>query len=572
MRILILLILAALFTSPQSTLAQVTPQSEGVYRSAVNDYKQGKYAAAMQKLAPITKSTVKASYTPYAQYYYALSAYQQKRYRESRQMLVQLQSSYPGWNRINDVYYLLGAIGLESGQINEGLESLLKIKDSSFAKDVQGLKQHHLATVGDLPTLVSLQKQYPTDRDLALILIQFIEKAPSASQIDKSYAASLQKQFKFSNKEKVAAAAAETPKRSAPRSEGQWTKGYLDVAVLLPFRLDEFSSTRRRSNQFAYDYYLGLTMAKEQLATEGIQVNLWAYDVNNEAGPMENIVSNKNFQQSDIVIGPLYANTFDVTADYVSQSGTLMVNPLSTDATLLKSASNIYLGHPSINYQTQQAAQYMKTQSPGLSAIIYYGNTSKDSAMAASYSNEWKSNGGRVTAMVRIQPDREWLENNIPSFETAKPAHIALFSSDGSSGPNLIEVLNNRKLTVTPVVATSTSFNPQQSRISRYGSRLALIDPDYVDREKESIRQFQRNYWNKTSTFPSVYSYLGYDQLTFFARMLNQHKDKLASGIQAKRHGDSEYLLAGFDYTKSNENQITPILKYNGSKWVPVDR
>ncbi|KAA0993151.1 ABC transporter substrate-binding protein [Dyadobacter aurulentus] len=571
MRLFILLILAAFLTSPQSTFAQANPQGEGTYRSAVNDYKQEKYAAALQKLAPLTKSTVKAAYTPYAQYYYALSAYQLKRYRESRQMLTQLQSSYPGWNRINDVYYLLGAIGLESGQINQGLESLLKIKDSGFAKDVQGLKQHHLATVGDLPTLVSLQKQYPTDRDLALILIQFIEKAPNATQVDKSYAASLQKQFKFSNKEKVAAAA-ETPKRSIPRSEGQWTKGYLDVAVLLPFRLDEFSASKRRSNQFAYDYYLGLTMAKEQLATEGIQVNLWAYDVNNEAKPMESIVNNKNFQQSDIVIGPLYANTFDVTANYVSASGTLMLNPLSTDGTLLKSASNIYLGHPSIAYQTQQAAQYMKTQSPGLSAVIYYGNTSKDSAMAASYANEWKAKSGRVMSMVKIQPDREWLDSNIPSFETNKPAHIALFSSDGASGPNLMEILNSRKMTETPVVATSTSFNPQQSRISRYGSRLALIDPDYVDREKDSIREFQKNYWNKTSSFPSVYSYLGYDQLTFFARMLNQHKDKLASGIQAKKHGAGEYLLAGFDYTRSNENQITPVLKYNGSKWVPVDR
>ncbi|KQS28156.1 ABC transporter substrate-binding protein [Dyadobacter sp. Leaf189] len=571
MRVFILVILAVFAFSQRPASAQAPAPSETRYRAAVNDYKQGKYAAAIEKLAPLTNASVKTSYSPYAHYYYALSAYQLKRYRESRQMLVQLQSRYPGWNRINDVYYLLGAIGLESGQINEGLEQLLKIKDTSMAKDVQGLKQHYLATVGDLPTLVSLQKQYPTDRDLALILIQFIEKSPKSTSVDQQYAAQLQKQFKFSNKEKVAAAE-EAPRRSIPKQEGQWTKGYLDVAVLLPFRLDEFTTSKRRSNQFAYDYYLGLVMAKDQLATEGIQVNLWAYDVSNDAKPMENIVSNKNFQQSDIVIGPLYANTFDVTAEFIAASNAIMVNPLSTDANLLKSSPNIYLGHPSIAYQTQRAAQYMKSAVPGLSAAIYYGNTSKDSAMAASYAAEWKAKGGRVLATTKIQSDREWLENNIPSFETSKPSHVALFSSDGTSGPNLIEVLNSRKLLATPVIATATSFNQQQSRISRFGSRLTLIEPDYVDREKESIRQFQKSYWNKTNTFASVYSYQGFDQLTFFARMVHKYKDKISNGLQARKYGDTEYLLTGFDYTKSNENQITPILKFNGSKWVPVDR
>jgi ABC-type branched-subunit amino acid transport system substrate-binding protein len=552
-----------------TSVGQNTQQAEAKYRTALGDYKQSRYAAAMEKFYPLTSVNVKTAYSPYAHYYYALSAYQLKRYRESRQMLLQLQSRYPGWNKINDVYYLLGAVNLASGQVNDGLDYLVKIKDSSLNKDVQALKQHHLGGIHDLVKLKDLQKRYDSDRDIALMLYQTIQSSPSVAQGDLKYAEQLDKEFRFNKKEKIAD---EAPKRSAPRSDTQWTKGYLDVAVLLPFRLDEFSTSKRRSNQFAYDYYLGLTMAKEQLQTEGINVNLWAYDVVNDANGMKTIVDNKNFQLSDIVIGPLYAGSFEVTADFVSNSNAIMLNPLSTDANLLKSGRNIYLGHPSINFQTQKAAQWMRTLSPGLSAVIYYGNTSKDSAMAASYASEWKSKGGKVTIMSKIQSDREWLEGNIPSFETNKPAHIALFSSDGESGGNLMEVLNGRKLNTLPVLATSTSFNNQQSRVSRYGARLSLIDPDYVDREKENIRQFQKSYYNKTSTFPSVYSYQGYDQLLFFARMLSKYKDKLPDGLQARKYGSEEYLLSGFDYTKANENQITPVLKYSGSKWVPVDR
>ncbi|MBO9612772.1 MAG: ABC transporter substrate-binding protein [Dyadobacter sp.] len=567
MRVIFFLILTVHIGFYQPSFGQGTAQAESRYRSALADYKQGKYAMAMEKFYPMTSVNAKTAYSPYAHYYYALSAYQLKRYKDAKPMLLQLQSRYPGWNKINDVYYLLGAVSLANGQINDGLDQLARIKESSLNKDVQALKQYHLGAIKDFLKLKELQKAYPSDRDIALMVYQSIQSARMPAQGDLAYAEQLDKQFKFRKNEKVE----EAPKRSTPKSDTQWTKGYLDVAVLLPFRLDEFHTSKRRSNQFAYDYYLGLTVAKEQLQMEGITVNLWAYDVSNDAKSMEAIADNKNFQLSDMVIGPLYAGTFDVAADFVSGSNAIMLNPLSTDGALLKNR-NIYLGHPSISYQTQKAAQWMRTLSPGLNTVIYYGNTAKDSVMAASYAAEWKARGGKVMSITHIQPDRESLESKIPSFETNKPAHIALFSSDGESGGNLIEVLNGRKLNTLPVIATSTSFNAQQARLSRYGARLTLIDADYVDREKETIRQFQKNYYNKTSTFPSVYSYQGYDQLLFFARMLSKYKDKLPSGLQSRKFGSEEYLLSGFDYTKANENQITPVLKYSGSKWVPVDR
>ncbi|WP_138476290.1 ABC transporter substrate-binding protein [Dyadobacter bucti] len=571
MRVIFLLMFTVYTCSANLSYGQNNVQAADRYKSALNDYKQGKYAAAMEKLSPLTSVNATSPYSAYAHYYYALSAYQLKRFKESKQMLLQLQSRVPGWNKIADVHYLLGAIAFENGQIREGMDYLGRIRDSSFAKDVQALKQHHLSSLNDLAKLKELQKQYSSDRDIALILINYIENSPSSTQTDMQIAEQLEKQYKITRKEK-AAVSEEAPKRSVPKTESKWTKGYFDVSVLLPFRLDEFSTSKRRSNQFAYDYYLGLTLAQEQLREEGITVNLWAYDVSNDAGSMKAIVNNKNFQSSDMVIGPLYSGTFDVTAQFAADAGVIMLNPLSTDGNLLKSGPDIYLGHPSISFQMQKAAEWMKGRSAGLSAVIYYGNTAKDSTMAFSYADEWKSRGGKVMELTKIQGEREWLESKLPSFEVAKPGHVALFSSDGGSGASLIEVLNGRKLITVPVLATATSFNLQQSRLTKYGSRLFLIETDYVDREKESIRQFQKSYWNKTSSFPSVYSYQGFDQLLFFGRMMAKYKDKFSTGLQSKKYGDDEYLLSGFDYTKSNENQITPVLKYNGSKWLPIDR
>ena len=115
MRVIFFLILTVHIGLYQTSFGQGNAQTESRYRSALTDYKQGKYAVAMDKFYPMTSVNAKTAYSPYAHYYYALSAYQLKRYKDARPMLLQLQSRYPGWNKINDVYYLLGAVALANG-------------------------------------------------------------------------------------------------------------------------------------------------------------------------------------------------------------------------------------------------------------------------------------------------------------------------------------------------------------------------------------------------------------------------------------------------------------------------
>jgi ABC-type branched-subunit amino acid transport system substrate-binding protein len=539
------------------------------FKAGVNDYKQGKYALAMEKLAPLTSVSATYSYSEYAHYYYALAAYQNKKYKESRQMLLQLLSRFPSWNKLNEVYYLLGVNSLATNQWKDGIQYFQKVKDSSFAKDIQSEKQHYLGGISDLATLINIQKQNPEDRDVAVEVVQFIEKSPGSTQTDLFYSDQLVKQFKMSSKE-IEAAGLDRPKHEVSKKDNQWAKGYFNVAVLLPFRLDEFAVSKKRSNQFAYDYYVGLQLAKAKLKTEGIEININAFDVGNDTKTMDAIADDKLFQQSDFVIGPLYQSSFDVAVSYTADANMYMLNPLSTDVTLLKKGENVYLAHPSISFQTQKAAQWMKTVAPVGGAVIYYGTTAKDSSMAFAYQAELKAKGLKILEMMKIHSDREWLESKVSSFETVKPGHFALFSSESGAGPTIMDVLAGRKLTNVPVIATSTSFNLQQSRLNRYGSRLYLIETDRVDREREQIRQFQKAYWNQTNSFPSVYSYQGYDHLLFFGRMLFKYKDKLKNGLEMRKYDEEDYLLSGFDYTKSRENQVPPILKFNGSAWEPA--
>jgi hypothetical protein len=546
-------------------LAQRNIPLDGKFKEAVAEYKRGNYNAAMTKLAPLASNTVVYSFSEYAYYYYALSAYQSGKYKESRQMLLQLVSRFPNWPKMDEVNYLLGANALATGQWNEGQTYFAKIKSNGVKNDIPALKQNYLKEIKDIAVLTTLQKQNPDDRLIATELILAIQNSPKSKAKDLQFAEQLMSEYKISDKETAGKVESKEPNKQLDA----WSKGYFNVSTLLPFRLSEFNSNKKRTNQFAYDYYLGMVMAKRKLKEEGIEINLWAYDIGTDAKILNSTIQDKTFQTSDLLVGPLYPATMEVATAYSERTGTYMLNPLSTDGSTLKKGAPIYLAHPSVGTQMKKAADFMRTVAPMGPVTIYYGNTSKDSSMAFSYLEELKRKGLKSGEFLKVRTDREWLEANMKATETNKPGHFAIFSSDTQLGSIIIDVLRSRKLTDMPLLATSTSFDGQRARINRYGIQMYLIETDYMNREKESVRKFQAAYWELTNTFPSVYSCQGYDHLLFFGRMMSQYKNRISNGLALKKY-DQDYLLSGFDFTGSNENQTTLIYRINGSRWEAV--
>lgn len=557
-KILILLILLS------ATFTQVLfAQSDKKYSDAAASFKQGKYEVAMNLFLPLTSTQNPNAQAEYAHYYYALAAQKLKKFNDSNQMLKQLITRFPKWNRIEEAYFLLG---INYFAVNNGalaLNYLQRISDATMSQDVLGAKQSFLASVKDVNTLKSLQKDYPDDYVVAVSLINAIRKAP-ANKTDSDLADRLVKRFGAEE-----AATASGASGSTGKIKDREKNGVYNVAALLPFRLNEFDASKRlRSNQFAYDYYLGMCLAKRQLKNEGIDVNLLAYDVSNDEEQMKKLVKNSDFQKSDLLVGPLYPKTYEVAAEYVGKASIPMLNPLSTDIGILQGNDNVFLAHPSIQYQMKETARFAKTLTTRLVAAVYYGTTSKDSLMAATYADEIKTAGGKVLEMKRVNGEPEDISRQMGTFEKEKPTHVVLFSTSTKSGPSLLAALNSRKLTTVPVMALATGFDFVKSK--PVGSdRLYLIDSDYIDINKDSVRLFQQQYWESENTLPSVYSYQGYDHLLFFGRMLSKYGGKVKDGLDIRKY-DEEYLLAGFNFTKSRENEISPILRYRDGQWGPV--
>ncbi len=556
-----------------NTQAQLFDQPERKFMEGMSLYSQRKFETAMREFSDITSNNANDPYAPLAHFYYALSANKIKRFNDSNLMLRQLLTRHATWPQRDEAYYLLANNYFELGDYRKGFDFLNRIGDPSLGKDIQGIKQHFLKDVKDLQLLKSLNSEYPNDRVVALALVQLIQKA-SGNKADLELSDRLTNQYGIETTKpavnaSVTTASVDTTPTKNPPYEKKWTKGYYNLAILFPFRLDELKANKRYlPNQYAYDYFTGMQVARQQLKSEGILINVQAYDVGNEEDKILEMVNNMHFRQSDLIFGPLYSQTFQMVADYANINNIALLNPLATDSTLLVNGKLVYLAHPSLQTQVRQAVRLAKTKSRFPHAAIYYGTTSKDSSMAFAYRTELIRSGGKVLEMKQIGSSASEMNDRISSFETEKPNHVVLFSTDTKAGPALMSVLAGRKLTGLPVIAVANSFDFNRVRPRSYGGNLYLIETDFVDITKESVKSFQRDYFEKANTLPSVYSYQGYDQLLFFGRMIGKYNERMKDGIELRKY-DEGYLLSGFDYTKSRENAVSAILEYSNSRWVP---
>ncbi|AKD58487.1 hypothetical protein SD10_12275 [Spirosoma radiotolerans] len=574
----------------QLATAQVAPDVQRRYSVAVKQVQAGDYERAKSELNVLIQQ--RGVLAPYASYYYAIAAYRQKNYNQSRLMLKQLMELFPDWRKMDDASYLLAANCMEMGQYEEALTALQTISDPTLRPYSTKLEQNFIPRITDLTRLKQLNKSFPNDRVIGLLLIDLIQRT-ATDKDDLELSDRLTNRFGVPPAQ-VAAPATTNPQVSGARSTRPGTqpgrntrpKGYYNVAVMFPFRVDEFSSDKRlRSSQYVYDLYNGIKLAKTKLQEEGITVNLFAYDLDNDANKALELVNSPAFAQTDLIIGPLYAEPNRIASAYANQNNILLLNPIATSSELVANQPLSFLAQPSLNQQAQKVAEQVRTLNGARRAAIYFGSSRKDSLLASAYQAEltqqnvkivdFRRVGGSAQAMADAMQLTGPAATTRPASATAQQAgiplgHVFFASSNDDDGPRMLDALSRRKVS-GPLIATASAFDFYKNPLSTFTRReLYLLYPDFIDPTREPVNLFQEEYIAKRNTIPSVFASEGYDMMLFFGRQLA--KNALQSRNRSNLRSDTDdYLLSGFDYTQSNDNQIVPIVKYEDGRFVKIN-
>ncbi|WP_245891910.1 PBP1 and LysM peptidoglycan-binding domain-containing protein [Polaribacter glomeratus] len=345
----------------------------------------------------------------------------------------------------------------------------------------------------------------------------------------------------------------------------------LKVALLLPFKADLYNIDTLAPKEIfiknatlvniATDFYMGAEIAIDSLRGRGVQIDFNVFDTGDRsANGVRSILANRNFNNSDVVIGPLYSEEVKIVANSVNVP---VVFPVYSNNQSEFSSSNIVKTSPEKSVFREELERYIKEHFDHGNIII----VSDDKAASLETSRMLRSSlQSKISAssIHLLTPSKGYIAKSRFS-QILKPntKNWVIIASDS----NLIiaDVINS--LISLPEETTTKVFSFDKSNVYENVDNRKLakvgftyVSDEFIDENSPETRAFNSQYYKKNNTLPSFYATKGFD-ITYDILV------RLASGNDLKttfKDGASSRIETKFDYrNQESENQGLFIVQYN---------
>ncbi|WMN10682.1 ABC transporter substrate-binding protein [Marivirga salinae] len=557
--------------------AQTNYQSD--YLSGKNYFKAGEYQRAQnhfQKLLDINESN---PFYLYASYYYALSAYETGDVESAMEILRGIRSTHPDWDKIAEVEVWYGKMLLEEGDLFKGIEVLNAIEAKDVKPIAEDLEKSLLLSYDSIPLLQKAIELNPYDKILAQHLANKISRQPLVERkvelmeflID-SFDLN-RSGFDF-----------------VDESVSQMKDTYR-VGVMLPFMADGLSTSKgNKGNQFILDIYQGISEAVAELNKEKEQIQLFAYDTQQDSAATAELLESGDLEQMDLIIGPLYPDPAQLVREYSAKNRINMVNPLSTNSVTIGTNPYSFLMKSTSETRAKIAANYAKQNFKNKNATIFYGDKEQDSVFAYNYKEYLEADSFNITWMAAARDplasteilrtltevfDTDTLKNQNKVYisNTVKVrvgeedslilsrdtiGHVMVASSDNLLVSNVLSALDTRRDSI-PVIGFDDWLEMNQISFDQLQRmKVIMVGQNYFDFSSPEVAEFKEDYRKTYNKLPSHFSYDGYETMRYFGEKLIEYGNYYQYGIY-KEGFQPGYLYFGFDYTNANDNQVVPI-------------
>jgi tetratricopeptide (TPR) repeat protein len=548
-----------------------------LYRHARELFDQGKFELAMEAFRPLIIYDRNNPYAEYSSFYFGVSALKMGYHTVGRDMLLQLRTLHPGWPQMHEARYWLAKSYFDKGELFQGLHVLSEIDpnlfDPVFTADVAAMKRHYLKEVDDLETLRMAAENYPDDKEIgratASVLGQKLYEPEVRHQFD-----SILVRFNF-------------VKSDFDVDEGpiSVTKDKYVVSLLFPFMVSTLSPSpgAARPNQSVLDMYNGMDLAVDTLATEGIHIELRSYDTErNNPQALNRILASPELLNSDLLVGPLFADEMGAVQQYSSEHRINMINPISNSLDYVRDNPFAFLFQSSHQTMGLRAAEVAAVASRNKNCIVYFGDTQKDSVMAHSFMKRASELGVNVVLaeehhresagkiLSTLATPTEFDENKNPKQFSLPLDSIGIIyvASDNA----LIYTKVNSSVTARGdsivVIGSENWISPENTSVNfeNYERvRILLASGNYASLRNAHYLAFRRRYMARHGAYPNLYAKLGYEFMMFIGHALHTHGTYFQQGLDTRgfTHG---FMYEGYDFTDSHDNQYIPFVYFRNGE------
>ncbi len=561
-RILLVLSLCLLFLSVDAQ------DIRNNFSRAKEQFRVGNFNQASQLFASVAELTSGNPYLNYAIFYQGLSQFKAGNISAARDLFVQLETRSPGWERREDLYYWLAKSEFELGKYPQGFNALEKIRSASAKEDANAMEAEYVATIESVEQLESLYRSYPDNARLGLELAQRL--IVNTDRNSQARVKVLREKFNFKVEELINTPVATEMKNS------------YNAAVVLPFSLHLLKAGGTYRNSQYMDFYAGLKLANRQLRTQGININLFNYDIESrDISSPSSILNRPEVKGMDFMIYNQLGGTQENVATYASENLMPLVLPFGGGVEDIVDNPWALMMRPGNETLSKKVIEFADKSFNNKNAVIIYSTSKRDEEIANAYKKTAEELGFRVVMMEQISgPDGSSIFQRLsetrqmpaptrddPNATRAVPAmtkeeigHIFLATENPAVIVSALSLLTIRGDKV-PTFGFDTWLdrsNISELQLERLG--VYLVGYNGVQFGGETLKKFREEYVRSYGTMPTTYSSFGYDAMLLIGKAIKEYGTQFHIGLKSEGL-ILEDVLSGYQFTQQIDNQYVPIFK-----------
>jgi LysM repeat protein len=380
-------------------------------------------------------------------------------------------------------------------------------------------------------------------------------------------------------------------------------RGSFDVAVLLPFYLDENSDRieidsskwikgkkiyrpLRRPEDWIYsrsigfiEMYNGILLAADTLRTLGLNINLHTYDIKSDTIDLTSLIGSGRLDDMDLIIGPVYSYNLVIAARFAGKLGIPVVSPVPLfNNSVLINNPELFIVNSSLDVVQTYIAKKASEFSDHNFVFIHSDTAGTDQSVKNFRDKIINELASRIpNEEIRFKEFLFYSRSTFDNDSINRLGH-ALSESMGNviiiaseDGPVISETMQDihallRKFDIKvigyPAIRGIDNLDPKYF----FDLDIMVYSPYWIDYNKDDIKKFNSDYRKIFLTEPGEMSYAwaGYDILYYFlSGMAINGKDFI---VHPEIH-NPDLLQTEFNFVRRNiydglENQKLYLIRY----------
>jgi LysM repeat protein len=363
-----------------------------------------------------------------------------------------------------------------------------------------------------------------------------------------------------------------------------------NVALLLPFNLDDATAALeapeiRKTSEFEnfnyFQFYAGFMLAADSLGKYGLHARIQVLngDKLDDTLTIKQTLRKPGMDKMDLIVGPVYANSFSIAARFAKKHEIGIINPLSRRENIVDGNPFVLKAQVAGSGVAAKLSSFIISKYPNANIIAVRNDNKEQKVMISDFESSIKTSLTSRSFKGSLQEVNYSTDMMAGLAKKLKPAAkniIIFFSNNKTNVPNFVSLLNPLSKSNDIILIGMDGWEEFELETEfLVNLNFHQVTSSYIDYESEAVQQFITRFRNKYGSVPlsAKYAYLGYDIGWYFLTSLMQYGNKYISCLPDYKGTGLQYNFnfSGSVPGKGLQNQYITIVKLQDYKMIKVE-